>query len=608
VTRRALRATLRSQPLLPHFNATPRPMQSSTIVPALVRGLPVGADFNNHYRHALPLYDSLCAAHFDPGWLAESNDGYGDARFRFYPPATYYLLSAGRFITGDWYAGSLLTFALLSSLGALGVFAWSRRLGAPHGVAALAGALYAIAPYHLNELYQASFLAEYAACAVLPWCFAFTQGVFDSRRRNSRALSLAGLALFYAALVLSHLPLTVIGSLSLGVYALLLARRTRAIKQLVIFAAGVALGLLASAFYWVRMLSELGWIQAGAQEARAYYDYRNNFVFSPGALTNKNSWYANLLALVTLGFFLPAVALLFKKLRTEKAGAEKVDESGAVKDLSFGRISKLAAVALLFAFAFLMTTDLSRPVWLVVPKLDKVQFPYRWLAVASLAGCPLLAAGLARWLVIIRARAIRPLHLTVALAFALALWHVGAEVVRDSEFIERQKFERLLTEMRGGASFKDWLPTGARAASQVERMEGAASAEGCAVAVVEQTPERRVFRLAPGVCERLRVRAYFYPHWRARETTEGASLQLQTTAADDGALIVKLPTPIATGDRTVIVEFVEPSRTIYSRVASAVGVCMILCATLFGIFKLRRSRTAARGDAESVRGVEVEKV
>ncbi|MFN2482619.1 MAG: 6-pyruvoyl-tetrahydropterin synthase-related protein, partial [Pyrinomonadaceae bacterium] len=221
------------------------------IVPALLRGLPVGADFNNHYRHALPLYDSLRAGHFDPGWLAESNDGYGDARFRFYPPATYYLLSATRFVAGDWYAGSLITFALLSSVGALGVFAWGRRLGASRWIAALAGALYAIAPYHLNELYQASFLAEYAACAVLPWCFAFTQGVFDSRRSVSRARDVAGLGLSYAALVLSHLPLTVIGSLSLGVYALLLARRARSIKPLAIFAAGVVLGLVASAFYWV---------------------------------------------------------------------------------------------------------------------------------------------------------------------------------------------------------------------------------------------------------------------------------------------------------------------------------------------------------------------
>ncbi|MFN2481202.1 MAG: hypothetical protein ABR554_07030, partial [Pyrinomonadaceae bacterium] len=365
--------------------------------------------------------------------------------------------------------------------------------------------------------------------------------------------------------------------------------------------------------YWVGMLAELGWIQAGAAEARAYYDYRNNFVFSPSALTNKNSWYANLLALVTLGFFLPAVALLSGRARGEKAGAVKVHERGADKDSSLGRARSLFPVALLFAFSFLMTTDLSRPLWLVVPKLDKVQFPYRWLAVASLAGCPLLAAGLARWLTIIRARSHRPLHLIVALAFALALWHVGAEVVRDSEYIGRQKFGQLLAEMRGGASFRDWLPAGARAASQMERMEGAARAEGCAVSVVEETPERRAFRLAPGACERLRVRAYFYPHWRARETTGGASRQLQTAAADDGALVVKLPTPIASPEgtvqaRTVVVEFTEPPMTIYSRVLSAFGACLILCAALFGIFFGRRSRTAGREGAKDVRAAGIAKV
>jgi uncharacterized membrane protein len=71
-----------------------------TIVPAFVFGVPSNRDLSNHFRFALPFYDAIAAGNFYPGWLAESNHGYGDPSFRFYPPALYYVLALFRFITG----------------------------------------------------------------------------------------------------------------------------------------------------------------------------------------------------------------------------------------------------------------------------------------------------------------------------------------------------------------------------------------------------------------------------------------------------------------------------------------------------------------------------
>jgi len=214
------------------------------LIPLIFWGIPSGGDFANHYRFALPFYDSLRGGHLYPGWLAESNYGFGDARFRFYPPGLYYVLALLKMLMG-WYSASVLAFMLLSVMGGLGTYFWARG-SYPAKVAMWAGVIYTIAPYHLNQLYQASLLSEYAACAVLPFVFAFVERV--CRRR--RSVDIGGLAAAYALLVLTHLPLTVIGSLSVLVYALFLLRRDRLWSTVARLAVGVAAGLAASAFFW----------------------------------------------------------------------------------------------------------------------------------------------------------------------------------------------------------------------------------------------------------------------------------------------------------------------------------------------------------------------
>src|SRR3954452_18446254 len=126
------------------------------LVPMMCWEIPSGRDLANHYRFAQPFYESIRNGHIYPGWLAESNYGFGDARFRFYPPGLYYLMAVFRLVSG-WYGASMLTFVTLSMLGGAGAYFWARQsLSAT--VAMWAGVLYSIAPYHLNQIYQASLL------------------------------------------------------------------------------------------------------------------------------------------------------------------------------------------------------------------------------------------------------------------------------------------------------------------------------------------------------------------------------------------------------------------------------------------------------------------
>lgn len=512
---------------------------AAVLLPIFFVGIPGGADLPNHLRFVQPFYDSIRAGNWHPGWLAESNDGFGDPRFRFYPPGLYYLWIAARVLTGNWYAGSIVTFVFLSVAGAVGTYFWARALGA--GRAAMwAGILYAVAPFHLNELYQASLLSEYAACAVLPFAFAFTERIC----RDRKLADVAGLAAAFALLVLTHLPLTVLGSISLAIYALLRIERKVFLPTLVRLATAVGLGLAASSFYWTTMLAELHWIKGNAAEPNPYYDYRLNFLFSPSALANRNTWFANLLGLAMIAFLLPGLVLLRRLIR------DRVNNRG------------LMAAAALTLISFFFATALSRPLWAVIPKLSEVQFPWRWLAITSLCGSVVVAASLRKWVEIFKAH-LRPRELAVGFVFLLSLGFVVSEVIIDCDYLNRSRFDTLAHDGRGAPSFKDWLPVNASDLLHVDLKRVKVDAGSRSVTSESWESERRQFKVADGPEAEARVRTYYYPHWQA--TANGQTLT--TRAADDGAILVSLPP----GPVDVTLTFQEPARVRYAELLSLLG-------------------------------------
>ncbi len=501
---------------------------SAVLLPIVFLGVPNGADLPNHLRFVQPFYEAFQSGHWHPGWLAESNNGFGDPRFRFYPPGLYYLLIGARAFIGNWYAANIVTFVFLSIVGALGTYFWARCFCSSQ-TAMWAAILYAIAPYHLNELYQAALLSEYAACAILPFAFAFTERVCRDRKVGD----IAGLAASFALLVLTHLPLAVIGSISLVIYFLLRVERKHFFSTKGSVALAVVLGLAASAFFWTTMLAELSWIKGNSAEPNPYYDYRLNFLFSSNALTNRNTWYANLLALALIGFLLPAIALVRRFVR----------DRGASKGL---RASFVLTIA-----SFLFATALSRSLWAVIPKLSEVQFPWRWLSITSLAGSLVVAASLAKWKEIFRAH-VRPRNLAVAFVFALSLFFIVTQIVVDCDYLDRARFDSMARDVRGAASFKDWLPVAARDLVHLDLKKSKVDAGSRSVMLQSWEPEQRQFHVAPGEGSEARVRTYYYPLWVAKANGQ----TLPTRAGEDGAILISLPATAV----DVTLEFQEPPR------------------------------------------------
>ena len=517
------------------------------ILPAVFFGIPSNLDLRNHFRFALPFYDAVTGGDLYPGWLAESNGGYGDASFRFYPPALYYLMTAVRLITSNWYAATLITFGFLFVAGAVGVYFWTKSLfGSRIGM--WAAIVFTLAPYHLNQFYQASLLAEFAACSVLP----FTLWFVERTCQKQSATNIAGLAITYALLILTHLPLTVLGSLALLVYALCRLRPDNWKRTLPALTSAVLLGLLLSSFYWVTMIAEKNWIRADQVQRESSVDYRLNFLFSTFSPDNLNVWWMNILMFSSALMFAPALILLWKRYRQ-------------------GVNNQLRTVLILVTFAIVMATQLTLPIWNRVKPLQETQFPWRWLAVVSIVGPLLVAASLPAWFEVARSK-MRPLFLIAMAGMLVSLTFSLSHIVREAKFLPPPAFASALASVRGSEGVGQWLPVTAQ--EHVKEISGDIELAGRQFETVLKSPEKRVFSVAAGTAGDARVRTYYYPHWRASAGQE----KLAVRPTDDGVLLVSVPSEAT----TITVEFVEPQRTRISAIISMAGLLIAASLIFFG--------------------------
>ena len=507
------------------------------MAPAIIYGIPSNGDLTNHFRFALPFYDAIRLGHFYPGWLAESNNGYGDASFRFYPPALYYALVAARALTGNWYSGTLLTFIFLSIVGGIGAYLWARSIMSSE-LALCAAIAYVFAPYHLNQFYQASLLAELAGSSLIPFSFFFVERICQKQRIRD----VAGLAIFYALLVLTHLPLTVIGSIALLFYALLRLPKTDRWRTLLMLAGGVVIGLAASACYWVSMLAERSFIRAGEIQPDPSVDYRMNFLFSTFSSENLNVWWMNILTLFTFLMIWPAVVLLWpSKRRTMNSGAT-------------------ISVALLVLLSLVMATKISLPIWHFASPLQQTQFPWRWLAIASLAGALLVALSWPIWRRLYAGKR-RPFVLLALGSVSLSVAFSVSHIIREAKFLAPRDFEKMLQIIPGSAGVTYWLP--AWASDGIRRMPSQLEIPGRTTQIDSWEPEARSFRVGSGPPGYARVRTFYYPYWIA--TAQGQ--RLATSPAEDGALLISVPAQAV----SIELRFTEPLRVHAAAVITALG-------------------------------------
>jgi len=521
------------------------------MLPVWINGVPQGNDLPQHFQFAVTVQDSMKAGDFYPAWMPNENRGYGGIGMRFYPPLPYYTVAIVEMAAGNWFDAARLVFWFWLALSGVGAYFWAReRFG--HSASFIGAVIYIVAPYHLNEIYNAFTYAEFAAVAFLPFCFLFV----DRLARKAGWFNFFGLALSFAFLILSNLPITVMGSMALGVYCLASLPRKGFLAPALRLGGGFIFGLALSAFYWLKVVTEMSWLNHSAENyaaGSAQYDFKINFLLILKYVWNlkldeRDMWFADLMLFATCCLFIPLLVIFWASTR------------------SFAS-KRLGRVALLFLFAVFMATPLSQPVWENFAIIQKIQFPWRWLALISVSGVPLAAAGWDHLLEWIKSGSKRRYALIVMGFVLYGVVFSFAQIIRQARYHPRGEFETIVGSLADAPQNCDcWLPVWAKPAA-MDKPEKVA-ANGREVSGLAWDRKERNFTIAAGEPAKVRLATFYYPLWRA--TVNGQPVK--TSPAEDGALTFDAPAEEA----KVNVKFYESAPVRYGQTVSLICWSMLL--------------------------------
>lgn len=373
------------------------------------------------------LETAVLDGHFPARWMPDANYGYGYPFYNFYAPLSVYIALLFRGI-GFSYVRAIHLAQLAGFLvAAAGMFLLARRwLGSDRG-GWLAAVAYTVAPFHMVNVYvRGDSLAEFWAMAFYPWVILAVDGVVTCRRQgNDCRRSLAGLALAYAALILSHNISALIFTPFVLLYVLLRTLWGRpspgeAWRVLRPLAVALILALALAAWFFVAALAERDLAQLEPVTA-GYFHYGNHFrgvdlvqlnpIFDYG-VDGGNAFRMGFLQAVTaVAGLITLVAIGLRRRNGRPSPAA------------------LLFIVLTFVGATFMITPLSRPLWDHLPLLPFTQFPWRFLSVQAFAAA--LATGALAWLP--RRRWLVPLLAGLLLAGALGNLHPDHLLVTDAD-------------------------------------------------------------------------------------------------------------------------------------------------------------------------------
>ena len=532
----------------------------------LARGIPKVYDLPDHLGYTWQVLDSLRRGILYPRWLADLNDGFGEATLVFYPPVLHMTAAwLARVLHGDVLTGFYLTLFGFGVLGGVGIFLFVGRTFKTW-VGALAALAFAAVPYRVFEMYSSGLYSAFAAGCLAPWALIalarISQEAPLSKRERLRAV--ASWALVFAAVVLTNMPSAVIWTYLVAVWASVDAVASRRWDRVGLVAAGGAWGSLIAGVYLLPAVIEMRAVDIPLESY-----YRSNFLFQ-----GSGSWMKPGLRSMfdRMGIF----ALLAWLLSVGVLAM--VRQWGQLPD-SRQRLFARMMTTLGLAAAFLMT-PLSLWAWRWLPQLSRVDMPWRLLEPVGLVAAGSTAAAIwalaaTRGHVLVRALAVLFLVCLAAVCvdFDLALsdanGHASPEATRAAipRFARKEVF---------------FLPKGARRAASMQSAPLIACSRPCRVKILDWSPTRREFEIASEAPSRVALRTYFFPGWRAADVTAAAAPLNAGPEAGTGRIAVEVPA----GVRRVLVEF----GTTPSRVAGGVVSLLAGAAWLFAMWATRRGR------------------
>ncbi len=506
-----------------------------------------------------------------PRWAEWANWGFGEPRFVFYPPASWTLGAAlGSVLPWRMVPGAFIWLALMIA----GMSMWKlAREWLPGPQAAVAAVLFAVNPYNLVIVYYRSDFSELLAAALLPLV---VWGALHCVRREWRYVP--PLAAAFAVIWLANAPAAVMATYSLALIFLTGCAMRRSLRPLLAGGIAMAGGFGLAAFYILPAAWEQKWVQI-AQVVADNVQPARNFLFTQ----------ANDPEFVFFNWKVSWVALGMMLL----AGLAGVWTAKKRREFSeiWWTLLVLGAASVLLMF---------RPsdfVWRHLPKLQFLQFPWRWLDVLAVV----FACSLATAMNCMRRRAawvlgIFLLAITGAAATAMiedAWWDSAGAPVLSQAIGSHRGYEGTdeymptgcdRSELPGDPDDETRLPyVSSTPAPPIEKFDAASGSLIPAKAVrlhIEQwSAEHKAFRADTEAPVTLALRLLAYPAWEVRVDGRKARFEAHPVTA-------QLLLPLGPGAHRVDVRF----RRTWDRTAGGFISALTAVALLALAGALRRRR------------------
>jgi hypothetical protein len=506
------------------------------ISPMFFLGNASGHDFTFHLASWMEAARSWHEGIFYPRWAAEANYGFGEPRFIFYPPVSWMLGAAlGSILPWRMVPGFFIWLTLFAA--GLSMHRLAREWLSP-GDAAFCALLYLANPYHLIVVYYRSDFAELLVSAIFPLVVYFALSL--GRKRNAVFL----LSFVYAFLWLSNAPGAVVGSYSLAlivaVYALV-EKRGRILAE---GAAAIAAGLGLAAFYILPAAWEQRWVDI-TQALSSGLRPAQNFLFTHSNDPDfvRFNWKVSAVAVSVMIFAWTATALTQRSRREFPA--------------LWWPLAALLAASTFLMFSF------SNSAWNFLPKLQFVQFPWRWLVPMNLVACFFFAQAIEK----IRGR-------TVAwTAACLALAGLAVTLVPNAWW-DSQDIPVLLEAMQSGHGFEgtdEYAPIGCDRTEFPEHASEAAalnSLPGVHIQI-ERAAEFRILRVETPRPTIIALHLVNYPAWQAQR--DGITIPIHSRETTAQALV-----DVPAGASCIMLRFKRTPDRLYANCISIAVAAFLL--------------------------------
>jgi len=511
----------------------------AVIVPFFFLGSPSGHDFEFHMFSWMEVVQQWKQGIFFPRWATYAHWTFGEARFLFYPPASWNLGALlGSVLPWQLTSGAYVWVALIAS--GFSMFLLARRWF-NRSDAIFAAVLYAVNPYHLVIVYWRSALAELLAGCLIPLVLLYA---VRSEEEGPRVILPLGLVV--AAAWLTNAPSAVMVNYSIALLLLIIAIVRRNARVLIHGTVAVVLGAALAAFYLVPAGYEQKWINLSQVLAPGVRPL-DNFLFT--SINDADHNHFNLfMSIIAVAEILVAGVMLWDLRRTRNS-----------QSFPWWLLAIWSGIATLLMCRF------SYVLWEILPELRFVQLPWRWLLCLNVPLALAATAVMRRWWM-------RSVLYLAMVALLLILWNRVQQPWWDNA-ADLAEMQDAIQDGSGYEGTDEYVPSGADPydLNKNAPLVAVVGRDRAHIRILDWGPQLKRFTAEVSRSENLRLRLFYYPAWRVE--VNGVPI-VAKTQAHTGEILV----PVETGISEVRVKFIQTPDRFWGGMISLIS--LVLAVTL----------------------------